>query len=73
MQIGAYSKPENFARSKAAQLGTVEQMQRGSLTIFMIGGLSSLSQAESVKARARSMGYDGAFILQSVNGVLQKL
>ena len=73
VQIGAYGKPQNFDRSKAQQLGTVETTTRGALTLFMIGNLNSLSEARSVQARARSMGYTGAFVLESVNGQLTKL
>ncbi len=73
VQLGAFGKPENFNRNSAMQLGSLEQVQRGALTIFMIGGINSLTQAESVKAQARTLGYDGAFILQDVNGTLKKL
>ena len=72
VQLGAYSKPENFNRNQAVQLGALETRTRGTLTLFMIGGLNSLADASSVRARARSMGYDGAFILEDVNGQLIK-
>lgn len=73
VQIGAYGKPENFDRNKAAQLGTVETTSRGALTIFMIGGLYSIDQARQVQANAQAMGYSGAFVLESVNGQLVKV
>ena len=73
VQIGAYGKPQNFDRSKAQQLGTLETTTRGALTLFMIGNLGTLQEARSVQARARSMGYNGAFVLESINGALTKL
>ena len=73
VQIGAYGKPENFNRSQAMQLGSLETTRRGALTIFMIGGINSLSRAQDIQAQARSLGYSGAFILEDVNGVLKKL
>ena len=73
VQIGAYGKPENFDRNKAAQLGTVETTKRGALTIFMIGNLYSLDEARRVQTRAQSMGYSGAFVLERVNGQLVKV
>lgn len=73
VQIGAYGKPENFDRSKASQLGSVETTTRGNLTLFMIGNLYSLSEARSVQAQAKSMGYSGAFVLERVNGQLVKV
>jgi hypothetical protein len=73
VQLGAFGKPENFDRNKAGQLGTVETTMRGTLTLFMIGNLNSLSEARSVQARAQIDGYPGAFVLESVNGVLTKV
>ena len=73
VQIGAYGKPENFDRNKAAQLGSVETTMRGNLTLFMIGGLYSLDQARQVQANALAMGYNGAFVLERRNGQLVKV
>ncbi|MEM9526707.1 MAG: SPOR domain-containing protein, partial [Bacteroidota bacterium] len=73
VQLGAFSKPENFDRNKAGQLGTVETTARGNLTIFMIGGIASLAEARTVQSRAQSSGYTGAFVLEDVNGQLVKV
>lgn len=73
VQLGAFGKPENFDRNKAGQLGAVETAMRGTLTLFMIGNLNSLSEARSVQARAQASGYPGAFVLESVNGQLVKV
>jgi cell division septation protein DedD len=73
VQLGAYGKPQNFDRNKAQQLGTLETTMRGNLTLFMIGNLNSLTEARNVQSRAQSAGYNGAFVLESVNGVLTKV
>lgn len=73
VQLGAYGQPQNFDRNKAQQLGTLETTMRGNLTLFMIGNLNSLTEARNVQNRARSAGYAGAFVLESVNGVLTKV
>lgn len=73
VQIGAYGKPQNFDRNKAAQLGNIETTTRGNLTLFMVGGLATLDEARRVRARAESLGYTGAFVLQDVNGSLVKI
>lgn len=73
VQIGAFGKPQNFDRNKAAQLGTVETTSRGALTLFMIGNLYSLDEARRVQASAKAMGYSGAFVLEMVNGQLVKV
>ena len=73
VQLGAYGKPQNFDRNKAQQLGTLETTMRGNLTLFMIGNLNSLTEARNVQSRAQAAGYNGAFVLESVNGVLTKV
>ena len=73
VQLGAYGQPQNFDRSRAAQLGVLETRQRGTLTLFLIGGLNTLSEAATIKARARSLGYEGAFVLEDVGGELKKV
>lgn len=73
VQLGAFSKPENFDRNKAGQLGALETTMRGNLTVFVIGGINSLEAARSVQSRAQTMGYTGAFVLQNVNGNLTKI
>ncbi|CAH1000138.1 hypothetical protein LEM8419_01285 [Neolewinella maritima] len=64
VQLGAFSKPENFDRVTASQLGSLGQMMRGALTVFYLDGLQSLSQAEGARNRALAAGYSGAYILR---------
>ncbi len=73
VQLGAFGKPENFDRAKAGQLGSLETAMRGTLTLFMIGNLNSLTEARNVQARAKAGGYAGAFVLETVNGELVKV
>lgn len=73
VQLGAFGQPQNFDRNKAQQLGTLETATRGNLTLFMIGNLNSLTEARNVQSRAKASGYGGAFVLESVNGVLTKV
>lgn len=73
VQLGAFGQPQNFDRGKAGQLGTLETTMRGNLTLFMIGNLNSLTEARNVQSRAKASGYSGAFVLESVNGVLTKV
>ena len=73
VQLGAFSKPQNFNRAGAQQLGQLDETQRGTLTIFRIVSLQSPAEAEAVRARAESMGFTGAYILVEENGQLRKL
>ncbi|MGK0335325.1 MAG: hypothetical protein ACI974_002153, partial [Paraglaciecola sp.] len=37
------------------------------------GNLNSLTEARNVQSRAQASGYSGAFVLESVSGVLTKV
>ncbi len=73
VQLGAFGKPENFDRNAALQMGNIEMIKKGNLTVFMIGGINTLADARSVQARATQLGYTGAFVLEDVNGQLVKV
>ena len=73
VQLGAFSKPENFDRAKAGQLGTLGSEMRGVLTVFFIDALGTLQDAESVRQRAEGLGYSGAYILSRTGAGYQKL
>ena len=64
VQLGAFSKPENFDRATAAGIGTLASDIRGNLTIFYLDDVQTLSQAESLRNRALAAGYVGAYILK---------
>jgi len=73
VQLGAYSKPQYFNRSKAEALGTVITRSRGNLTLFLLTGMNSIDQARSMKSRANSSGWPDAFIVQDQGGTLVKM
>ena len=73
VQIGAFGNPANFDSARAGQLGTVVQRARGNLTLMLIGGYSTVEEARRVQGRARGLGFDGAFVVQDVSGVIRKL
>ncbi|PSR12773.1 MAG: hypothetical protein DA408_13615 [Bacteroidetes bacterium] len=73
VQLGAYSKPENFDQSKAASLGTIVSRPKGALTAMLVANIASLDQARIIQSRARAAGWVGAFIVQDQNGQLVKV
>ncbi|NJB85624.1 cell division septation protein DedD [Lewinella marina] len=73
VQLGAFGKPENFDRERAATLGTLRTEKRGELTVFFIDDLTSADQARSVRDRALEMGYPGAYALQLTDTGYRKL
>lgn len=72
VQLGAYSTPRYFNMSKAQQLGTVVQRQRGNLTLMLLSA-PSVAEAQRLKASALANGFQGAFVVQDVQGTLRKL
>lgn len=73
VQLGAYSTPRFFNSSKAQELGTLVQRSRGNLTLMLLDGGTDVNSARMLQSRARSAGFDGAFVVEDVNGTLQKV
>ncbi|MGB3800576.1 MAG: carboxypeptidase regulatory-like domain-containing protein [Lewinella sp.] len=64
VQLGAFSRPENFSREKAWQLGVLGSEKRGALTVFFIDQLDTLEQAEYVREQAEYLGFVGPYVLE---------
>ena len=64
VQLGAFSRPQNFDRAKAGQLGTLGSEARGTLTVFFIDDIITLEAALYTRDRAEAMGYVGAYVLE---------
>lgn len=73
VQLGAYSTPRFFNATKAQELGAVIQRQRGNLTLMLLDGGADVNAARMLQTRARNAGFDGAFVVEDVNGTLQKV
>ncbi|MEL6657780.1 MAG: carboxypeptidase regulatory-like domain-containing protein [Bacteroidota bacterium] len=73
VQLAAYSKPQYFDRTKAETLGTITSRPKGNLTAMLVSNIGSLNAARDIRSRARSMGWDTAFIVQDQNGQLIKV
>ena len=73
VQLAAYGNPANFNRTLAESWGTVESRQKGQLTVMLIGGIQTLADARSIRQRAQSAGFNGAFIVVDQGGTLQKV
>ena len=64
VQLGAFSRPQNFDRAKAGQLGTLGSEARGNLTVFYIDDIITLEAARYTRDKAESLGYVGAYVLE---------
>jgi cell division protein FtsN len=73
VQLGAYSKPEYFDRAKAETMGTITSRQKSNLTLMLVSNIATLADARAIRTRARSDGWNGAFVVQDVNGTLVKV
>ena len=73
VQLGAFGKPENFDRERAASLGSLGSELRGNLTVFYIDEIESADYAETVRQRAVDLGYSGAYVLKRTANGYEKL
>lgn len=73
VQLGAYSKPENFDRSKAEALGTIVSRPKGKLTAMLVANIATIDQARNIRNFAQTQGWTGAFIVVEQNGQLVKV
>ena len=72
VQLGVYSKPEYFERSKYSDLGPIQTTTKvvngKNLTVFLLGNYRSKSDAEKVKEIVKSRGLPNAFLVAYKNG-----
>jgi hypothetical protein len=73
VQLGAYTTPRYFSATKAQEIGTLVQRPRGNLTLMLLDGGADVNSARMLQTRARSAGFEGAFVVEDVNGTLQKV
>lgn len=65
VQLGVYKDPSAFDMARARKLGEVIQRERDKLTVISIAGIATRSEAERIRKKAISAGFNGAFILPS--------
>ena len=68
VQLGAFGRPENFDRAKAAQLGELASESRGTLTVFYIDNIDTLDGAEYIRDLAVDLGFIGPYVLERTAG-----
>jgi cell division septation protein DedD len=73
IQLAALRNTRWFDPSKVNQYGTIEDFRRGDLTIKLLSGFRSLDEARRILPSVQRNGFSGAFIVQEVNGQLQKV
>lgn len=73
VQLAAYRNPQNFDAKKVNDLGIVEQMRKGDLTVMFVSGFSTIQEAKRAMERARSLGFTSAFVVMEENGELKRV
>ncbi len=74
VQLGAYRDTRWFDGSKLqATGGVVEDLQKGGLTVKLLGGFTTLTQAQNALRTALNAGFSGAFIVREEGGQLIKV
>ena len=72
IQLLALKDVSNFDRSKVESLGEVQVWPKGEYKAVLLTGYDSRSSAEVVLRRAKALGYSGAYLVEVVNGEIQK-
>lgn len=73
VQLAAYRDIQNFDANKVNNLGTVEQMQKGNLTVVFVGGFSTMQEAKRAMEQARAVGFTSAFVVMEEDGELKRV
>ena len=73
IQLTALKNTRWFDPSKINHLGKVEDRRRGDLTIKLLASYTNMNQALAVLTEVKRLGFPTAFIVQDVNGQLQRV
>lgn len=72
IQLLALKDLSHFDRSKVENLGEVQVWPKGDFKAVLLTGYDSRSSAEVVLRRAKALGYNGAYLVEVVNGQIRK-
>lgn len=72
VRLASYEDPIWFDIESVKDLGIIEQWSKDQWTIFILGGFSSLEEAETALVKARTRGFNDAEIVLDRNGILER-
>ncbi len=64
VRLATYLHPDNFDRSKVANLGQISSLEKGPYTIFLLGSFSSIQDARNTLSQVQSRGFSNAQIVK---------
>lgn len=73
VRLAAYKNPQYFKASKISSLGVIEKRKNGDFTVMYIAGFDSISAAEVARKKAITAGFRGAYLVENINGELEKI
>jgi tetratricopeptide (TPR) repeat protein len=73
VQLAAYRDASWFDDSGVRGLGTIETKNRGGWTVKYLSGFDTLYDAQQALRKAKSVGFNTAFIVSDENGELKKV
>ena len=73
IRLAALRNTGNIDRELLNRYGRIETTQSNGLTIFYLAGFSNKSDANKVLANLQTKGYPSAYLVQKINGSLQKI
>ena len=72
--MGAFRNPNSFDSSKVSQYGVVQdRVNARGLTLKLLAGFNSLSDAQLALPRVKNAGFKSAFIVLEQNGVISRV
>lgn len=63
VRIAAYKKPEFFDAKKVADIGKLEQLKDGDITIFLLGSFDTIEAAEKARQQVADKGFKDAMVV----------
>lgn len=73
VRLATYTRPEFFNPDLVKGLGTIERIKKGTMTIMLLRGYTSLDAARSVLRQVLDAGFDTAHIVVQENGALRRV
>jgi starvation-inducible outer membrane lipoprotein len=64
VRLATYLHPDNFDRSKVANLGQISSLEKGPYTIFLLGNYKSIQDAQNTLSQVQSRGFTNAQIVK---------
>ena len=63
VRVAAYKKPEYFDMKKVADIGKIEKLKIGDITIFLLGTFDTIEAADKARQLAADKGFKDAMVV----------